>query len=307
MQIRKHPIAAIVLVLIIGNLLCLSVFLRWRLTWSKIQAADDQAVTKLEQYQSPPVPTVLAQPGLPLSAVSYILLDNDTNTILISKNPNQRIYPASTTKLATALTALNIYSLQELITVREKYNVGKIMNLVPEETITVKSLVTALLVYSANDAAFNLAAHHQQGISGFMDQMNLIVSKYGLKNTHFANYDGIDSPDNYSSVYDLAQIGRIAIKNPVIREVVKNKTIAVTDISGNIKHQLVSTNELLGILPEIEGLKTGWTPEAGGSFVGLINLNGHYLISVVADSNDRFSDTRQIVDWARKNVTYSNH
>ena len=307
MQIRKHPVAALVLVVIIGNLVCLSVLLHWRSQWSKIQAVNDQAVTRLDQYQSPPIPTVLAQPGLPLSAVSYILIDNETNTTLLSKNPNQRIYPASTTKLATALTALNIYSLEELITVKEKYNVGKVMNLVPEETITVKSLVTALLVYSANDAAFNLATHHQQGISGFIDQMNLIVSKYGLKNTHFANYDGIDNPDNYSSVYDLAQIGRIAIKNPVIREVVKNKAITVNDVSGNTNHQLVSTNELLGILPEIEGLKTGWTPEAGGSFVGLINLNGHYLISVVADSKDRFSDTRQIVDWAKKNVTYSNH
>ena len=181
------------------------------------------------------------------------------------------------------------------------------MNLRPEEKITVKSLVTALLVYSANDAAFNLAGHHQEGVSGFINQMNLIVSKYGLKNTHFANYDGIDNPDNYSSVYDLAQIGRVSIKNPVIREVVKNKTITITDISGNIKHRLTSTNELLGVLPQIEGLKTGWTPEAGGSFVGLININGHYLISVVADSIDRFSDTRQIVDWAQKNVTWADY
>lgn len=289
------------------NLICLSILLRWRLNWSKIQAINSQAVTVLDQYQPPPIPTILAQPGLPLSAVSYILIDNETNTVLISKNPNQKIYPASTTKLATALTALNIYPLDELVTIMEEYAVGKTMSLVPEEKITVKSLVTALLVYSANDAAFNLASHQQNGVSGFVDQMNLIVSKYGLKNTHFATVDGIDDPNNYSSVYDLAQIGRVAVKNPVIKEVVKNKEITVTDISGEIKHELVSTNELLGILPEIEGLKTGWTPEAGGSFVGLINLNGHYLISVVANSTDRFSDTRQIVEWAKKNISYSSH
>ena len=300
----KHLLIPTFLMIILANLFCLSIFVSWRLDWLKIRATNKTAETKLDKYQHPQVPFVLAQSGLPLSAASYILVDNNTNAILISKNHDQIIFPASTTKLATALTALNIYPLDELITVKEKYSVGKIMNLQPNEKITVKSLVTALLVYSANDAAFNLASHHQGGINGFIDQMNLIVSKHGLKNTHFANYDGIDSPNNYSSVYDLAQIGRIAIKNPVIREVVKNKTITVTDISGNIKHQLISTNELLGLLPEIEGLKTGWTPEAGGSFVGLIKQDGHYLISVVADSTDRFADTRQLVDWAKKNVTW---
>lgn len=301
----SHGLATLLLTIILVNIFCLSVLLRWRFHWSKIQVADaQQKSTRLEIYHHTQIPLVSAQSGTPLSAVGYILIDNDTNTVLISKNPDQRIFPASTTKLATALTALNIYPLDELITIKEKYNIGKVMNLQPNEKITVKSLVTALLVYSANDAAYNLASHHQSGVAGFIEQMNLIVSKHGLKNTHFANYDGIDNPDNYSSVYDLAQIGRIAIKNPVIREVVKNKTITVTDISGNIKHQLISTNELLDLLPEIEGLKTGWTPEAGGSFVGLIKQDGHYLISVVADSADRFADTRQLVDWAKKNVTW---
>ena len=304
---KKNFLIVSSFVFVFANLICLFFSLFWRFQWSKIQATNNRAVTKLDQYQHPPTPIVLAQSGIPVSATSYILIDNDTNTILISKNPNQKIYPASTTKLATALTALNIYSLDELITINEKYNIGKTMNLAYGEKITVKSLVTALLVYSANDAAFNLAGHHQQGLSGFIDQMNLIVNKFNLKNTHFATFDGTDNPDNYSSVYDLAQIGRISIKNPFIREVVKNKTITVTDISGNIQHQLTSTNELLNVLPEIEGLKTGWTPEAGGSFVGLINQDGHYLISVVADSDNRFSDTRQIVEWAKENVTWTDY
>jgi len=304
---NNNFVISLFLIFIILGFFCLSLQFRWHSGWTKIRAINSQVVTKLDQYQHPQIPIVLAQTGLPVSASSYILVDSNTNTILISKNPDQKIYPASTTKLATALTALNIYPLDELITIEERYNVGKTINLGLGEKITVKSLVTALLVYSANDAAFNLASHHQQGISGFIDQMNLIVNKFNLKNTHFATFDGTDNPDNYSSVYDLAQIARMSIKNPFIREVVKNKAITVTDISGNIKHQLTSTNELLGVLPEIEGLKTGWTPEAGGSFVGLINQNGHYLISVVADSNNRFSDTRQIVDWAKKNVTWGDY
>jgi D-alanyl-D-alanine carboxypeptidase (penicillin-binding protein 5/6) len=233
------------------------------------------------------------------------LVDNDTNTILLSRDPNNRIYPASITKLATALTALNIYPLDELVTVPAAYLNGQNMNLQPGETLTVRALVSALLVHSANDAAYNLAAHHPDGIPGFVNQMNLIVAKYGLKNTHFTNFDGLQDPNHYSTVYDLSQLGRLAIKNPIIRDTVKNKSITVTDITGKISYTLDSTNELLGVIPEIEGLKTGWTPEAGGCFVGLINLNGHLLISVVAQSPDRFADTAQIVNWAKSEIYWS--
>jgi D-alanyl-D-alanine carboxypeptidase (penicillin-binding protein 5/6) len=226
---------------------------------------------------------------------------------LLSKNPEQKIYPASTTKLTTALTALNIYPLDEEVTVTDAYKEGKVMELVPGEKITVRSLVTALLVYSANDAAYNLAKHQTGGVSAFVDQMNNLLKKYQIKNTHFVNFDGLHDPNHYSTAYDLAQIGRLAIKNPVIREVVKNKTITVTDINHTIEHQLASTNELLGVIPEIEGLKTGWTPEAEGSFVGLININGHLLISVVTQSQDRFNDTKLIVDWAKQNLTWRSY
>ena len=213
--------------------------------------------------------------------------------------------PASLTKLATALTALNIYPLDELITVKDIYNNGQVMNLIPGETLTVKSLVTALLVHSANDSAYNLALHHQGGISGFVKEMNLVASKNGLSDTHFTNFDGLQDPNHYSTVYDLSQLGRLAIKNPVIRGTVKDKNITITDITGKITHQLDSTNELLGVIPEIEGLKTGWTPEAGGCFIALINLNGHELISVVAQSPDRFADTTKIVNWAKSTLFWS--
>ena len=87
----------------------------------------------------------------------YILIDVDTNKVLISKNQDSKIYPASTTKLATALTALNLYPLDEVVTIDQAYDNGKVMELQFGEKITVKSLVTALLVYSANDSAFSLA------------------------------------------------------------------------------------------------------------------------------------------------------
>jgi D-alanyl-D-alanine carboxypeptidase (penicillin-binding protein 5/6) len=263
--------------------------------------SKNSAINQFEQ-SSVPIKNLTETPQL--NAGYFILIDNDSNTVLLSKNPNQRIYPASTTKLVTALTALNIYPLDEEIDITEEYKEGKVMELVPGEKITIKSLVTALLVYSANDSAYNLAKHQVDGIPGFIKQMNNLLVKYNIKNTHFVNYDGLHDPNHYSTAYDLAQLGRIAIKNSIIRDVVKNKTITVTDVDNKIEHQLTSTNELLGVVPEIEGLKTGWTPEAEGCFVGLININGHLLISVVAQSQDRFNDTKLIVDWAKQNLSW---
>lgn len=261
----------------------------------------------LIQYQHPTkVYSRLAQKPQ-LTSRNYILIDATTNTILLSQNQDQRIYPASTTKLITALTALNIYPLDEELTINQEYKEGQVMELKIGEKITIKSLVTALLVYSANDAAFTLANHHQKSVAGFINEMNLLVGKYGLKNTHFVNFDGIHDINHYSTAYDLSQIARLAIKNPVVTETVKNKNITVEDVDKTIKHELTSTDELLGVVPEIEGLKTGWTPEAGGSFIGLINLNGHYLISVVTQSEDRFTDTKNIIDWAKQNVFWQSY
>ena len=175
------------------------------------------------------------------------------------------------------------------------------------EKITVKSLVSALLVYSANDSAFSLANHYRSGIPGFVDQMNLLMTKYNLKNTHFTNVDGIHDENHFSTVYDLSQLGRLSIKSPIVSEVVKTKEMTVSDVTNQIQHQLFSTNELLDVVPEIKGLKTGWTPEAKGSFIGLININGHLVISVVSQSDDRFQDTKILVDWLKQNVSWSEY
>lgn len=298
LSLKSYFVASLV---IAGILLVVSVLLPRYFGKTTIPA---QTVDPLSAYTHPPVPQVTKDAPPSILAQSYILIDNTTNTILLSKNINHRIYPASITKLATALTALNIYPLDEVVSIGSTYAEGKIMELLPGEKISVRSLVTALLVYSANDSAYNLALNHQDGIPGFVKEMNLIAKKYNLKDTSFVNYDGIHSPYHYSTVYDLSQLGRIAIKNPVIRETVKNKKLTVTDITGKISHSLDSTNELLEVIPEIQGLKTGWTPEAGGCFVSLININGHEMIGVVAQSDERFDDTQKLISWAKENISW---
>lgn len=254
-------------------------------------------------FKHPPQVSLTSDKKPILSTSFYILIDRDTNNIVLSQNEHSRIYPASTTKLATALTSLNIYSLDEIITAKS-YSDGKIMELQDGEKISIKTLVSGLLIYSANDAAYNLASHHPESIPGFVAQMNLLVKKYGLLDTNFVNYDGLHDPSHYSTPYDLAQLGRLASLNPIVLDIVKTKSANLSDITGSIKHYVSTTNELLGVVPEVEGLKTGWTPEASGSFIGLLNINGHYLISVVAQSEDRFNDTKLLVDWAKNNLIW---
>ncbi len=261
----------------------------------------------LSDYHHLPLPKIKSTLPPILSSPNYILLDSATNTILLSKNPHQIIFPASITKLATAVTALNVYPLEELVTIKQIYQVGKTINLLPGQKFTVQSLVSALLVYSANDAAYSLAVHHPEGLDNFIDQMNLLSKKYNLTNTNFTNVDGVHHSNHYSTVYDLAQLGRISIKNSFVTQVVKNKNITVTDIDNTIQHQLQSTNELLNIVPEVEGLKSGWTPEAGGCFIGLFTINGHQIISVVAQSQDRFADTQKLISWSKQNIYWTDY
>lgn len=260
--------------------------------------------SKIFSFEHPLQPVIIGKNKPQLSTNYYVLIDNDTNQIIVSQNEHSRVYPASTTKLATALTALNVYPLEEVVTIPQAYSDGKVMELQAEEKVTIKTLVAGLLIYSANDAAYNLANHYPQGVAGFVGQMNNLVAKYGLKDTHFVNFDGLHSPEHYSTPYDLAQLGRLASQNPTLRQYVKTKSMDLSDIYGQTIHHVTSTNELLGVAPEVEGLKTGWTPEASGSFIGLLNINGHYLISVVAQSEDRFNDTKILLDWAKNNLTW---
>lgn len=290
-------------ILILINFFLILPLFKYSLTYRKIYANTTQKA--LIDYKSPYKPIVINKDNFPLlDSLSYILVDVDTNTVLAQKNPREKIYPASITKLATALTALNIYPLEEVITIPGVYEEGKTMNLVSGEKITVKSLVEALLVYSANDAAYNLALHHGNGIPGFIEDMNKLIKKYQIENTNFVNFDGIHDFNHYSTAFDLAQLGRLAIKNAIIKDIVRQKQIVVTDIENMYQHELISTNELLGVVPEIQGLKTGWTPEASGCFISLINIDGHQLIGVVTQSLDRFNDTKKIIEWSKNSIIW---
>lgn len=258
----------------------------------------------LAHYQSPPQPILKTKLSPAIFANAYIVLDQKTNLVLASKNDHLRLAPASTTKLISALTALNIYPLNELVTVQEAYLVGKNMELQIGETLTVSDLVSGLLIHSANDAAYTLARHNTASVSGFIKQMNQLSKRYDLQDTNFVNFDGLDHPDHYSSAYDLSQIARLSLKNDIIRKAVSTQETDLTDLTGVYSHHLENTNELLGAIPEVKGLKTGWTDLAGECFIGLIEVDGHELITVVLGSTNRFLETQKMIDWIKDNVVW---
>ncbi len=270
--------------------------------------------------KSPPpfsLPPLLPLPTRPIShhlkpprltAKAVVVQDVNSKTMLFLKNPNTRVYPASTTKIMTALVSLDVYpDLNRSVTISDEYlAVGHKMGLKPNEKITIKNLIRGMLIASGNDAALALAKHHPQGYAAFIRAMNLKAKSFGLTRTHFTNPSGVEERDHYTTARDLAVLATQAIRFPFIRHVVQTKTLDLTDVSGQIHHHLRNTNLLLGHLPGVIGLKTGWTPQAGECLVTLIERQHHPLVIVLLGSKDRFGETTRLVDWIYHNYIWYN-
>ena len=249
---------------------------------------------------------------LRLSAKSFLVLDVDSGSLLVSDNENRALAPASLTKVITALVALDSYSLDEVLTVDFAYPVGRNMGLLPGEKIKVYDLLLGLMIHSANDAAYVLAKNHPQGIKGFIKAMNLKAKDLGFVRTHLVNFDGEEDDDHYTTAFELAQLSRFLIKNDFLSQIVQEREVVVSDISGKIQHKLETTNELLGVIPGAKGLKTGWTSQAGECFIGLFEIkdkNGREktIMTVVLGSNDRFGETSKLVSWVKRNVFWQDY
>lgn len=239
-----------------------------------------------------------------LSARAAIVIDADSKTILYQKNPDLKLLPASTTKIVTALVALDAYSLDQVITVTGVHQTGQVMRLKPGERITVENLLYGLLVESANDAATVLAQSFPGGEDNFIGAMNQKVKALGLSNTQFTNPSGLDAYGHYTSAHDLALIAAAAMANPTFKRIVSTMGITVADADNTITHHLETINELLGVIPGLAGIKTGWTDLAGECFVAYVSRDNRSLITVVLGSNDRFGETITLINWAYANFRW---
>ena len=251
-----------------------------------------------------PYPVKTGNVPLELTAEGIVVVDEDTNVKLFTKNPETRFFPASTTKIMTALITLEDYKLTDVVTVGNISTEGQMMNLVPGETMTVENLLYGILVHSANDAALALADHHIGGRERFIERMNEKAQTLHLTNTHFTNPIGLDDPNHYTTPEDLASLSLYSLKNPVISKIVGVPQITVADTLYQHFHVLKNVNELVGKIPGVAGLKTGWTENAGQSLVTTIMRNGRKVLIVLLKSQDRFSETETVLNWVFNNFVW---
>jgi D-alanyl-D-alanine carboxypeptidase (penicillin-binding protein 5/6) len=262
---------------------------------------------ELQKTVTVPVPIQYSKQVPELTAESYIVYDVQTPSILTMKNERRRLFPASTTKMMTALVAMENYSLDTIVTITQEDDaLGSSMNLHAGEQMTVANLLYGTLVKSGNDAAYALASAHPQGYNGFVLAMNARAQSLGMTSTEYGNVSGVEQGDqsNITTVRDTALLAAEGMKNPLFRQIVQTKRIVIADVSGKSKHDLTSTNELLGAVDGVIGIKTGWTDAAGECLVTYTSRNNHDVITVMLNSADRFGETRQLIDWAFTNFEW---
>lgn len=258
--------------------------------------------------KAPPVPVIKANAfsAPQLTAKAVVVLDPVSLKTIFQLNPDQQLLPASTTKLMTALVALETYELSDTVTItQEEKSVGQSINLKQGELISVENLLYGLLIASGNDAALALATSYPvTGYSGFVDAMNRKAKELRMSNTNYTNVSGVESNHHYTSARDLASLSLEVMRHDQLMQMAGTKEKTIESADGQIKHHLKTTNQLLSLNPYVTGLKTGWTPNALECLVTSVNKEGKQLLIVLLGSQSRFTETNMIIDWVYQNFDW---
>jgi serine-type D-Ala-D-Ala carboxypeptidase (penicillin-binding protein 5/6) len=255
-----------------------------------------------------------------ISSQYAVLMDYTSGKVLYEKNPHAKMYPASTTKIWTAYVTLkHVKNLDEVITIGNIGNIdGSSMYLKPGEKLTVRQLLDGLLIVSANDAAVVLAEHVSGSVPEFAKLMNEEAKKIGAMDTHFNNSNGLPDLNHYTSAYDMALMSRKAMSNDIFREIVSTKILRIPATEYYPERFLKNTNKFLtgdskipynGKMVDIQydivdGIKTGFTDDAGKCLLSSAKKNDMRLISAVfkADGDTNlYADSRTLLDYGFDN------
>lgn len=246
---------------------------------------------------------VQAAPAPPvIKAKAAILMDPISGEILYQKNCHEKRAPASTTKIMTALVALDNAGLDTVFTASKNASDTEqsSIHLVEGEEMTLGNILYGLMLRSGNDAAICIAENIGGSQEGFVQMMNDRAAQLGAKDTHFVNPNGLHNKDHYTTAYDLALIARAAIKNKDFNKIVKTKT-ATIDRSINKKDVLMkNTAGFLWDFKGADGIKTGFTSQAGHCFVGSATRGRWRLITVVLGSPKAGDDTAALLEYGFK-------
>ena len=239
-----------------------------------------------------------AAPPPAVDAKAVLVADGRTGDVLYALNEDRRMPMASITKLMTALVTLERARPREVVTVSPQAvgKGGSTIFLVPGEELRVRDLLAAALVQSANDAAFALAAHVGDGsVRRFVGLMNQEAAELGLEDTRYVRPDGLDTPGHYSTAEDTLRLARLAMREPLVRELVRRKTISI----GNRTFR--NWNDLLWTFKGLVGVKTGHTDDAGWTEVAAARRAGTSIYAIILGSPTRAqrnADLTELLEWA---------
>lgn len=259
----------------------------------------------------------ITNPDLKLHSKSCILIERSTNRIAYEKNANEKMYPASTTKLLTAILAIENCNLSDKVLITNEM-VSKIpsgytiANLQVGETLTIEQLLNTLLIPSANDSGYALAIHMSGSIENFSKLMNEKAKQIGCTNSNFTNPSGIHNQNHYSTSKDMALIALYALKYPIIAEIGNTQFYSLPTIKG-ITRNFETTNTLLkkdekSYYEYATGLKTGYTQPAGSCIVATAQKDNMEFLAVVLGApepsneyNYRDIDCKTLFDYGFTN------
>jgi D-alanyl-D-alanine carboxypeptidase (penicillin-binding protein 5/6) len=219
---------------------------------------------------------------LPLAAQSAALVDSYSGEFLYTKNPDAKEYPASSTKILTALIVIEAGNLDQMVTVAPEDTKVEpsSLNLKPGQQFTRRQLLFGMLLKSANDVAMCLARDNAGSVPAFAEKMNLRAAELGAISSHFVNPHGLHDPDHYTTAHDLVLIARAAMQQPLFRQIVSTIYYTWRTPNGQVE-QLRNHNRLLRHFAGCNGLKTGYTRPAQQVLVSSALRGGHEVISVV--------------------------
>ncbi|WP_449241407.1 D-alanyl-D-alanine carboxypeptidase family protein [Desulfoscipio gibsoniae] len=257
-----------------------------------------------------------------------LLMDSDTGQILYKKNVDQRMYPASTTKIMTTLLALENSSLDDMVTVSKRAVEigGSRVGLQPGEQLPLKHLLYILMLSSANDAGIAIAEHVGGSVENFADMMNKRARELGARNTNFVNPHGMPDDNHYTTARDLALIGRHAMQNTTFRRIVRTlnykaerkknmseellqQVEKLENIYGPVQEDFYNHNKLLGSgyygYNGANGIKTGYTVDAGQCIVASAKRGNREMIAVVLKSQgaNLWADAAMLLDYGFDNFS----
>jgi D-alanyl-D-alanine carboxypeptidase len=236
-----------------------------------------------------------------ISATFAVVVDGASGEILWGRNARGRVAPASLTKIVTSLVALERARLTDRVAVRfdtSRMWESTTMGLTPGETVSMETLLFGLMLPSGNDAALAIANHVAGSEPAFAELMNAKARELGLSDSHFVNPHGLDADNHYSSPFDLCMLARAGMRDPTFYRLASTRKY---EAEG---YTLYNLNKLLGLYPPADGVKVGYTDNAGRAIVGSATQNGRRVYVALIRSQNPAPEAQALLEWAFKGYTW---